>query len=90
MPLINILLLIVRRYKYLKSGQLTAVYLIFYSVGRIFVEASRTDSLMLGSFKVAQIVSIIMIIIGIAMLFLCKKGTRFDNLYKEKTKEINF
>ena len=80
-------LLIVRRYKYLKTGQLTGTYLIWYSVGRFFIEGMRTDSLMLGDFRVAQIVSIICIIIGIFMLIFCKKGTRFDNLYKEKEKK---
>lgn len=84
-------LLIVRRYKYLKTGQLTGVYLIWYSVGRFIIEAMRTDSLMLGSFKMAQIISILLIIVGILMLVLCKKGTRFDNLYKDKEKnEILF
>lgn len=80
-------LLIVRRYKYLKNGQLTGVYLIWYSVGRFFVESMRTDSLMLGNFRMAQLVSIFCFIIGIMMLFLCKKGTRFDNLYKDKEKK---
>lgn len=80
-------LLMVRRYKYLKNGQLTGVYLIWYSVGRLFIEVMRTDSLMLGNLKVAQIVSILCIIIGIMMLILCKKGTRFDNLYKDKEKK---
>lgn len=84
------MLLIVRRYKYLKTGQLTGVYLIWYSVGRIFVESMRTDSLMLGNFKMAQIVSIICIIIGILLIILCKKGNRFDNLYKDKEKQILF
>ena len=84
-------LLIVRRYKYLKTGQLTGVYLIWYSVGRIFIEGMRTDSLMLGTFRIAQIVSILGIIVGILMLFFCKKGTRFDNLYKDKeNKQILF
>lgn len=84
-------LLIVRRYKYLKTGQLTGVYLIWYSVGRIFIEAMRTDSLMLGTFRIAQIISILGIIIGILMLIFCKKGSRFDNLYKQQEqKEIMF
>lgn len=84
-------LLIVRRYKYLKTGQLTGVYLIWYSVGRFFIEGMRTDSLMLGTFRMAQIVSVICLIVGVLMLILCKKGTRFDNLYKDKEqKEILF
>lgn len=86
-----IALLIVRRYKYLKNGQLTGVYLIWYSIGRFIIEGMRTDSLMLGNFRIAQIVSIICIIIGIIMLFVCKKGARFDNLYKDKVeKDIVF
>ena len=80
-------LLIVRRYKYLKNGQLTGVYLIWYSVGRFIIEAMRTDSLMLGDFRIAQIVSIVGIITGILMLIFCKKGARFDNLYKDKEKK---
>lgn len=80
-------LLIVRRYKYLKNGQLTGVYLIWYSVGRLFIEGMRTDSLMLGNFRVAQLVSIVLIIVGILMLLFCKKGSRFDNLYKEEEKK---
>ena len=37
----------------------------WYSVGRFFIESLRTDSLMLGNIKVAQLVSIIMILIGL-------------------------
>ena len=86
-----IALLIVRHYRYLKTGQLTGVYLIWYSVGRFFIEGMRTDSLMLGSLKMAQVISIVGIIIGVMMLILCRKGSRFDNLYKEaEKKEISF
>jgi len=86
-----IALLMIRKYRYLKAGELTGIYLIWYSVERIIVEGMRTDSLMLGNFKVAQLVSIMLIIIGILMIIVCRKqGTQFDNLYKEKAKEINF
>lgn len=80
-------LLMVRKYKYLKTGQLTGVYLIWYSVGRFFIEGMRADSLMLGNFRIAQIMSIACVVIGILMLIFCKKGTRFDNLYKDKEKK---
>lgn len=81
------MLLIVRKYKYLKTGQLTGAYLLWYSLGRIFIEGMRTDSLMLGPFRVAQIVSLIGIIVGILLIVFCKKGSRFDNLYIDKEKE---
>lgn len=84
-----ILLLIVRRFKYIKNGQVTGVYLIWYSIGRFFIEGMRTDSLMLGSLKMAQLVSIVGIVLGIFIIIYCRKGTRFDNLYKTKEeKEI--
>lgn len=82
-----IILLIVRNYRYLKNGQLTGVYLVYYSLGRVIIEGIRTDSLMLGPFRVAQVVSIIGMIVGILMLIFCRKGARFDNLYKDKEKQ---
>ena len=85
-----IVLLVVRNSKYTKVGRLTGVYLIWYSVGRFMIEILRTDSLMLGPIKVAQLVSVIMLVAGIMMIIFCRKGNRFDNLYIEETKEIRF
>lgn len=85
-----IALIIIKNYKYLKRGQLTGFYFIWYSVGRFFIEGMRTDSLMLGSIRIARLVSIILIIVGILIIILSRKGSKFDNLYKEEAKEINF
>ena len=46
-----------------KDGFIFATYLVLYSAGRFFVEAFRADSLMLGSFRVAQLVSLALIIV---------------------------
>ena len=51
-----------------KRGQLTGVYFILYGIVRYFIESLRTDSLMLSNFKVAQIISILMIIIGLVLI----------------------
>lgn len=85
------ILFIVRHYKYLKVGQLTCIYLMWYSFGRFFIESMRTDSLMLGGFKVAQIVSVILFLIGMfAFMILSRKG-KFEDLYTEPNhEEINF
>lgn len=85
-----IVLIVVRRSKYTKIGRLTGTYLIWYSAGRLVIEGFRVDSLMLGPIKMAQLVSIIMIAIGVLMVIFCKKGNRFDNLYIEEEKEIRF
>ncbi len=52
------------RYRRLKTGSLFLVYLIAYSIGRFGVEGLRTDSLMLGSLKMAQAISLVGIAIG--------------------------
>lgn len=63
------------------EGQLLVDYIFLYSLGRFFIEGLRTDSLMLGPIKMAQLISIVGI--GIALVaryfFLKKKA------YKENT-----
>ncbi|HEB13042.1 MAG TPA: prolipoprotein diacylglyceryl transferase [Actinobacteria bacterium] len=49
------------------TGSLLLVYGIYYSIGRGMIEGLRTDSLMLGPIRVAQLISVI-IIVGCAGL----------------------
>ena len=44
------------------EGQIFLLYGILYSIERFFVESLRTDSLMLGDFKIAQLVSVIVVV----------------------------
>ncbi|MFC4766643.1 prolipoprotein diacylglyceryl transferase [Effusibacillus consociatus] len=50
------------------DGQILFSYMILYSIGRFFIEGLRTDSLMLGPIRVAQLVSLTLIVLGIALL----------------------
>ena len=69
-----ILLVIIRKLlKNSKDGTLTFIYLIWYGIGRFFIEGLRTDSLYLGIFRISQIVSIVIIIIGIIGLIYNKR-----------------
>jgi phosphatidylglycerol---prolipoprotein diacylglyceryl transferase len=52
----------------LKAGAVFLVYLVGYSLGRVWIEGLRTDSLMLGSLRVAQIVSLTGVVLGLAGL----------------------
>ncbi|BAZ00756.1 prolipoprotein diacylglyceryl transferase [Tolypothrix tenuis PCC 7101] len=52
----------------LKIGTLFLTYLASYSLGRLWIEGFRTDSLMLGPLRMAQVVSLIGIIVGLAGL----------------------
>ncbi len=79
-----IILLILRRFRYIKTGQITSLYLMYYSVGRFFIEKLRTDSLMLGGFKTAQIISIVLFVIGLLGFMITSRKGRFEDLYNEE------
>jgi len=55
------------------EGEVFLLYLILYSFIRFFVEGLRTDSLMLGNIRVAQLVSIVAIIVASYILYKKKK-----------------
>lgn len=80
--IITIVLWIIYRSDKYKTGTVTSLYLIFYGIIRFFIEGIRTDSLYLGSFRVAQLISILFILIGITLLMISKKG-------KFESKDIN-
>lgn len=54
------------------DGQLISIYMIVYGIARFFIEGMRTDSLYIGAFRVSQIVSIGIIIFGIAIRLIAK------------------
>ncbi|GFH41215.1 prolipoprotein diacylglyceryl transferase [Pseudolactococcus insecticola] len=60
-----IVLALRHRLKWLKSGDLFAFYLVWYGLGRFVIEQMRTDSLMLGPLRVSQILSLILVIVGV-------------------------
>ena len=72
-----IIMLLVRKIKSIKTGTITSIYLIWYGLVRVIIESLRTDSLMLGNLKVAQLVSILFVISGIILLFSIKKNKRY-------------
>lgn len=56
------------------SGSILCAYLIWYSFGRFFIESLRTDSLYLGPFRAAQLVSVLLFLMAlIGLLFLHRK-----------------
>lgn len=56
-----------------KSGEIFLLYLILYSIGRVVIEGLRTDSLYWGPFRVSQLLSGILIVVGI-LLFRIRRG----------------
>lgn len=52
------------------EGELILFYGMLYSIARFFIEALRTDSLMMGPFRVAQLMSIVMIIVTGILIYI--------------------
>ncbi len=62
-------------------GEILALYMIFYSIARFFIESLRLDSLWWGDLRAAHVISIILIIAGIILFALIRKyGKRAPEL----------
>ncbi len=68
------LILVLRRTKFIRSGDIIGVYLIWYSAVRFFIEYMRTDALFIGTtgLRAAQVISIVMVILGV-MVFIANR-----------------
>lgn len=77
--LVFTLLILMRKYNPLR-GEIFLSYLIFYSVGRLYIEGLRTDSLyIVEGLRTAQVVSITLIVIGIILI-----------LYRSRTETVRY
>ena len=86
-----IIMLIIRRGKYIKEGQIFGFYLMWYGLARAVIEIFRTDSLMLGNIKIAIVVSIIMFIVGLIIESIQSRKPKLDELYNQvETTELRF
>jgi phosphatidylglycerol:prolipoprotein diacylglycerol transferase len=66
--IVGFILLLLLRKANLRRGELFLSYVIWYSIGRFFIEGLRTDSLMLTeTLRMAQFISIVLIISAIAI-----------------------
>ena len=78
--LVGVFFLICIRKKYTNQvGRQVSFYLIWYGIGRFFIEGLRSDSLYLGIFRVSQLVSVVMVVIGFALLFRIKHKGKVKN-----------
>jgi len=71
--------------KGVKDGTLLATYFIGYGVARTVIEGLRTDSLYLfGSIRISQVLSAVLVLVGILLLVLIKKGKLKTKTYDGK------
>ena len=62
------------------DGQVFLMYITWYGFGRMFIEGLRTDSLMVGTFRISQVVALLCFIVGFALLVYL--GVRASNRAK--------
>lgn len=74
--LIGFALLWHNREKYGGKGLIFAAYMVFYSIGRFFIEGLRTDSLMVGPFRTAQLVSLTMMVLGTVYIWYARRSEK--------------
>ena len=74
-----IIILLIRKHRNIRVGYVTSFYLIWYGIVRFIIELFRTDSLMLFNIRIACVISVIFVIIGIVLLYYTtyKKNLRY-------------
>lgn len=65
----------------LKTGTIFLIYLVTYSLGRFWIEGLRTDSLMFGPIRMAQVVSLVGISLGLA-------GLAWQYIYQRRLPDV--
>jgi len=58
------------------EGQVLCLYMMLYSVERYFVEGLRTDSLMIGPLRQAQVISMAIFLAGVILYVVFRKRSR--------------
>ncbi|VDG98838.1 Prolipoprotein diacylglyceryl transferase [Lysinibacillus sphaericus] len=81
--LVGLAIILLLRRVNLKRGEIFFFYIIWYSVGRFFIEGMRTDSLYGGDLRAAQVVSILGVVIALGLLiyrrFIMKTDVRYND-----------
>src|SRR5699024_1308893 len=76
-------LLVLRRYNLLR-GEVFLRFVITYSSGSFFVQGMRTDSLNIGGIRVAQLISILLIVGTVALIVHRRKSGQAKERYNYK------
>ncbi|UII57991.1 prolipoprotein diacylglyceryl transferase [Cytobacillus spongiae] len=84
--ILGFILLISLRKVNLRRGEIFLSYVIWYSIGRFFVEGLRTDSLMLGELlRMAQAISVVLILGAVAMIIVRRAKGYATERYLDKS-----
>ncbi|TDL87444.1 prolipoprotein diacylglyceryl transferase [Vibrio vulnificus] len=80
--ILGVIILLSLRKVNLRRGELFLTYVIWYSIGRYYIEGLRTDSLMLTeSLRIAQVISIVLVAGAIALVVYRRVRGHADKRY---------
>lgn len=76
------------------SGEVFLMYLAWYGFGRAIIEPLRTDSLMIGSFKVSFLLAILLCVASVTLIVIIRKKIKekdmiYENVFVEEEVEEN-
>ncbi len=86
-----ILLHLFTRYKRRYDGQTTLMYMLWYGVGRFFIEGLRTDSLTVPGLdiRVSQLISAAIVVASVILLIVFRKRTALTGCGSKEVMELN-
>ncbi|MDM5361222.1 prolipoprotein diacylglyceryl transferase [Peribacillus sp. RS7] len=80
--IVGVIILLSLRKVNLRRGELFLTYVLWYSIGRFYIEGLRTDSLMLTeSLRIAQVISIVLVAVAIALVVYRRVRGHADKRY---------
>jgi phosphatidylglycerol:prolipoprotein diacylglycerol transferase len=72
------------------DGQVFLMYITWYGFGRMLIEGLRTDSLMVGTFRISQVVAFLCFIVGtLFLVFLLIRARKAEKLAAVENGEIS-
>ncbi|WP_342514563.1 prolipoprotein diacylglyceryl transferase [Sporosarcina sp. FSL K6-1522] len=81
---VGLIIILLLRKVNLKRGEMFLFYLVWYSIGRFFIEGMRTDSLyVIGELRAAQLVSVTTIVIGIILFVVRRYVQKVNERYQD-------
>ncbi len=83
--IVGLIIILLLRKVPLKRGEMFLFYLVWYSVGRFFIEGMRTDSLyVIGELRAAQLVSVVAIIVALVIFIVRRYVQKIEVTYQDK------
>lgn len=73
-----VVLLLFKKHKKF-DGEIFSLYMVWYGLGRMLIEGLRSDSLYIGSFRVSQLLSLVILVSGLLIIIINRIKLKKEN-----------